>query len=183
MIPNFNFEIGSTYGVERVRELISHVHPTGILLLLRARLPHGCCIATGIFPAMNQTMYFWGGASWRQYQHLLPNEAIQWYAMKYWKERGIRVYDFGGCGEYKENMVGVKLGLLGSESLSISPSHACETLPSASSRPVKRFWGDGTTASVPMTETDVTPRDYYTYNLPRNVSKHNPEFRACIIAK
>ena len=52
-----------TYEVERVRELIKNLLPTGMLLLLRARDQEGNCIATGIFPAMNKTMYFRGGAS------------------------------------------------------------------------------------------------------------------------
>jgi predicted N-acyltransferase len=90
-----------TYGVERVRELIRCLEPTGRLLLLRAVAPSGERIATGIFPAMNGTAYFWGGASWRQQQILRPNEAIFWYAMRYWKARGTRALDMGGGGEYK----------------------------------------------------------------------------------
>ena len=77
-----------TYGIDRVRQLIAHVHPTGHLLMLRARDRLGRCIATGIFPHMNGVMYFWGGASWRQHQLLRPNEAIQWYAMKIGKQQG-----------------------------------------------------------------------------------------------
>ena len=95
-----------TYGIERVRQLIAHVHPTGHLLLLRARDPSGRCIATGIFPHMNGVMYFWGGASWRQHQVLRPNEAIQWHAMKFVKRRGIHTYDMGGGGEYKRKYGG-----------------------------------------------------------------------------
>ena len=90
-----------TYGLDRVQELIKALLPTGRLLLLRARDCHGDCIATGIFPAMNQTMYFWGGASYRKSQILRPNEAIQWYALRYWKDRGIKSYDMGGGGRYK----------------------------------------------------------------------------------
>jgi hypothetical protein len=98
-----------TYGVERVRTLINYIHPTGMILLLRARDPEGHCIATGIFPATNQTMYFWGGASWRKYQILRPNEAIQWYAMRYWKERGMQLYDMGGGGKYKKKYGGYEI--------------------------------------------------------------------------
>jgi hypothetical protein len=98
-----------TYGIGRVRELIMRLYPTGQLLLLRARDPEGRCIATGIFPAMNETMYFWGGASWREYQLLRPNEAIHWYAMKYWKQRGMHGYDMGGGGEYKRKLGGYEI--------------------------------------------------------------------------
>ncbi len=90
-----------TYSVKRVRLLVKHLLPTGRLLLLRARDDQGRCIATGVFPAMNTHMYFWGGASWRQHQILRPNEAIQWYAMRYWKKRGIQFYDMCGRGDYK----------------------------------------------------------------------------------
>lgn len=91
-----------TYGLDRVRALITHLYPTGQLLLLRARDPSGRCIATGVFPAGNGTMYFWGGAAWRADLSFRPNEAIQWYAMRYWIERGVRYYDMGGRGKYKE---------------------------------------------------------------------------------
>jgi len=90
-----------TYGVDRVGRLIEHLHPTGRLLLLRARGPDRTSLATGIFPAFNRTAYFWGGASWRSGQIHRPNEAIFWYAMRYWRERGVTVLDMGGGGDYK----------------------------------------------------------------------------------
>jgi hypothetical protein len=90
-----------TYGVERVRALIECLEPTGRLLLLRALSPDGRSIATGIFPAFNGTAYFWGGASLREDQILRPNEAIFWYAMRHWRERGISALDLGGAGDYK----------------------------------------------------------------------------------
>ena len=98
-----------TYGIERVRQLITHMHPTGHLLLLRARDRNGRCVATGIFPHMNGVMYFWGGASWRHHQLLRPNEAIQSYAMKIGKQKGLRTYDMGGGGEYKRKYGGSEI--------------------------------------------------------------------------
>jgi Acetyltransferase (GNAT) domain len=90
-----------TYDVDRVRELIRLIEPTGRLLLLRARDPDGRSIATGIFPAFNGTAYFWGGASWRDGQILRPNEALFWHAMRHWRERGMVTLDLGGAGDYK----------------------------------------------------------------------------------
>lgn len=98
-----------TYDLDRVRQLITHVHPTGHLLLLRARDRHGRCVATGIFPHMNGVMYFWGGASWREYQYLRPNEAIQWEAIKIGKKKGLRLYDMGGGGDYKRKYGGSEI--------------------------------------------------------------------------
>ena len=100
-----------TYGQARVRALIEHVYPSGNLLLLRARDQDGHCIASGIFPAFNDTAYFWGGASWRSRQILRPNEAIQWHAMRYWKNRGMLRYDMGGGGSYKEKYGGMKISV------------------------------------------------------------------------
>jgi Acetyltransferase (GNAT) domain len=91
-----------SYGIDRVRALIKHLEPTGRLLLLRARDPHGKCIATGLFPGFNKMAEFWGAASFQSGQILRPNEAIQWYAMRYWKSRGIETYDWGGENPYKE---------------------------------------------------------------------------------
>lgn len=91
-----------TYGLERVRALVKHLDPTGQILLVRARDAAGKCIATGIFPGYNKIAEFWGNASFRSSQSLRPNEAIHWYVMRYWKERGVAVYDWGGEGTYKE---------------------------------------------------------------------------------
>jgi len=90
-----------TYSIKRIEALIDYLLPTGQLLLLRAKDRDGKCIATGIFPAYNDMMYFFGGASWTKYQILRPNEAIQWFAIRYWKYKGISKYDMGGGGDYK----------------------------------------------------------------------------------
>jgi hypothetical protein len=91
-----------TYSVERVRALVRNLEPGGNILLLRAKNPEGKCIATGIYPGFNQIAEFWGNASFRAYQGLRPNEACHWYAMRYWKKRGITIFDWGGEGTYKE---------------------------------------------------------------------------------
>ncbi|HXM22318.1 MAG TPA: GNAT family N-acetyltransferase [Terriglobales bacterium] len=91
-----------TYTVDRVRTLIKHLEPAGRILLLRARDPNGTCLASGIFPGFNKIAEFWGNASLRSSQILRPNELMQWYAMRYWKRRGVEIYDWGGEGKYKE---------------------------------------------------------------------------------
>lgn len=95
-----------TYGVNRVRALLKHLLPTDTLLLLRARDPEGRCIATGVYPAVNHTAFYWGGASWREYQKLYPNELLHWHAMKYWKNRGMRVYNLAGTMDFKRRFGG-----------------------------------------------------------------------------
>jgi hypothetical protein len=100
-----------TYGRDRVKALIRCVADPDHLLLVRARDSEGRCIATGIFPALNGTMYFWGGASRQASLGDRPNEAIHWYAMRYWKRRSMRRYDMGGGGEYKRKYGGQEIAV------------------------------------------------------------------------
>jgi hypothetical protein len=54
-------------------------------------------------------MYFWGGASWREFQSLRPNEAVQWHAMKFGRGIGLHTYDMGGDGAYKRKYGGQEI--------------------------------------------------------------------------
>lgn len=91
-----------TYPQARVDALIRHLGPTGRLLLLEARTPDGELAATGIFPGMaGGTAEYWMGASWQRHQHLLPNEALMWHALRAWRDRGAVRMNFGGGGSYK----------------------------------------------------------------------------------
>jgi hypothetical protein len=91
-----------TYPIDRVRALIDCLLPTGRLLLLRALSPDGRCIATGIYPGLNTAAQLWGNASVRSDLALRPNELLHWYAMRYWKARGVERFDWGGKAAYKE---------------------------------------------------------------------------------
>jgi CelD/BcsL family acetyltransferase involved in cellulose biosynthesis len=91
-----------TYSRQRVESLIRHLAPSGRILLLRAREPGGRCIATAVLPWHHRTMYFWGGASWRPDQHLRPNEALIWHALRWAREHGVTEFDFVGGNSYKQ---------------------------------------------------------------------------------
>jgi hypothetical protein len=105
-------QLRPTYDLRRVDRLIRNVHPSGDLLLLRARGPDGRSIATGIFPGFNRQSHFWGNASLRESQILRPNEAIHWYAMRYWRSRGIVAHNWGGGGDYKAKYGGDRVETL-----------------------------------------------------------------------
>jgi hypothetical protein len=100
-----------TYSKDRVVQMLKYMMPTGHVLLLKAKDKSDRCIATGIFLALNDTIYFWGGASWREYQHLRPNEALHWYAMRYGKARNFAKYDMEGAGEYKRKYGGYPISV------------------------------------------------------------------------
>lgn len=88
-----------TYSCARVERLIEHVHPSGNLLLARVREPGGRSIATGIYPGFGRAGFLWGNGSLREYQILRPNEALHWFALRYWRRRGMREFDWGGAGD------------------------------------------------------------------------------------
>ena len=97
------------YGKARVESLVRHLHPTGHLLLLVARNAEGLAVASGIFPARFDHMYFWGNASYHAHTQVRPNELMHWHAMRYWKARGIAFYDMGGGGAYKRKYGGERI--------------------------------------------------------------------------
>ncbi|MGH6884645.1 MAG: GNAT family N-acetyltransferase [Geminicoccales bacterium] len=90
-----------TYSLDRVQKLINYVHPSGDLLLARVREPGGRTIAAGIYPGFGGLSYYWGSGSLGRYQSLRPNELLHWFALRYWKSRGVREHEWGGGGAYK----------------------------------------------------------------------------------
>jgi Acetyltransferase (GNAT) domain len=90
------------YALGRVRAMIARCHPSGDLLLARVRGPDGQSIATGIYLGYGKTSLFWGNGSRREHQKLRPNEALHWFAMRYWKARGVQLHDWGGADAYKD---------------------------------------------------------------------------------
>lgn len=96
-----------TFDLNRVRQLIKHLHPAGHLLMLRARNPEGQCISTGLFVYTEQEIHLWGAASWEKYQGLRPNDAVYWHAMKFGKRLGAKFYDPGGQRPFKLKFGGI----------------------------------------------------------------------------
>lgn len=99
-----------TYPQRRVEQMIEHLHPTGVLVLLRARAEDGRPAATGLFPGVpGGTAVFWMGASDPDLQSSLPNEALMWQALRTWRDRGALRFDFGGGGTYKRKYGGTPI--------------------------------------------------------------------------
>ncbi len=100
-----------TYDANRVPALIRHLLPTGRLLLLRAREPEGHCASTLLVLGFNGQAYIWGGSSQRNLNVPHRNEALIWHAMRYWKAKGMTVFDMGGGGEYKRRYGGEDIAI------------------------------------------------------------------------
>ena len=97
-----------TYGIERDRQLIRTVHPSGQLLLLRVRSPDGAIAATGVVVGRNRTAVNWGAAFYRKDADLHSIQLFWWEAMRYWRAKGAVYYDMGGGGDYKARYGGVR---------------------------------------------------------------------------
>lgn len=90
-----------TYGLDKVKLMMSHLASSPHILCLRVIDPEDNCIATSIFLGYNKKMFFWGGASYRNGQHYRPNEYMIWTAIKYWRDKGFEVFDMVGARDYK----------------------------------------------------------------------------------
>jgi len=92
-----------TYSCKKVKNLLRELKQLGDkLLCLRVLSPEGIPIASSIFFADNNKFYFWGGASYREYQHYRPNEYMIWYAIQYFRNQGIKTFDMVGNRPYKK---------------------------------------------------------------------------------
>lgn len=91
-----------TYSVEKVKRLLYSLKNTDKILCLRVRNPEHESIATSIFVGHNKKFFFWGGASYRSQQSYRPNEYMIWTAIKYWRDRGVSVFDMVGVRDYKK---------------------------------------------------------------------------------
>jgi hypothetical protein len=108
-----------TYKIEKVKNLITKMGKTDMLLCLRVRDPNRESIATSIFLGYKTTFFFWGGASYQSFQTYRPNEYMLWFAIKHWRGCGVKTFDMVGVRDYK-----LKFGSIKTEYLSIIvPKH------------------------------------------------------------
>lgn len=85
-----------TYGVERVRQLISALEPTAEVTMVRLVDADGNRIGTCIAVGRGDRAVLWGLAFYRQYGKLHPVEALQWETMKFLRARNYRSYNLAG---------------------------------------------------------------------------------------
>lgn len=91
-----------TYSVDKVKCLFRHMKNTDNILCLQVRNPEGKSIATSVFFGFKERFFFWAGASYRPEQHYRPNEYMIWTAIKYWRDRGCKIFDMVGVRDYKK---------------------------------------------------------------------------------
>jgi lipid II:glycine glycyltransferase (peptidoglycan interpeptide bridge formation enzyme) len=94
------------FGPERPRSLMQCLVPAKRILPLR--ITHqGETVATGLFPFDENSIYFWGAASWLRHHKLCPNELLHWEVIKFAISRNIPRYNMcGGTSQFKDKFGG-----------------------------------------------------------------------------
>ncbi len=91
-----------THSYTRVKNMLSYLSTSEIdLLCLQAKDSDSNSIASGIFFGLNDTFYYWAGASTTDGQQFRPTESMIWYAIKYFEEKGYKLCDLMGERDYK----------------------------------------------------------------------------------
>jgi hypothetical protein len=97
------------FTIERVRSLYDRLMPAGRLLPVWVKY-RDRVIATGLFPYDERCVYFWGGASWLEYQSLYPNELLHWTLIRLAIQRGVPLYNmYGGKSRFKDKFGGEEI--------------------------------------------------------------------------
>lgn len=103
--------VAPPYTRDRPRLLFEHLTPANQLFALCVRDTVGNVIATGLFPHDDRTMYFWGGASWRESRDLCPNDLLHWHAIRLAAAHKLVYYDMCGTGRFKRKFRGAHVSL------------------------------------------------------------------------
>ena len=102
-------DLAPPHGVERVRQLIRAVQPTGQLLLIRVRAPDGTVLGTAIAIVRGRTAVGWGLAWLRDLKEFHPVELLWWEMIRLSRARGARRFDCAGLGDYKAKYGGTPM--------------------------------------------------------------------------
>jgi CelD/BcsL family acetyltransferase involved in cellulose biosynthesis len=98
--------LAPTYPIGRIREMLRAVTPTGRLLPLRVRTADGETVAASISIGRGNMAVLVGIASDRDDPRFHPIDLLWWEMIVRWKAAGMRVFDMGGGGEYKQRYGG-----------------------------------------------------------------------------
>jgi hypothetical protein len=99
------------YPRQSARLLVRHLKKAGLLFALRVRDAEGRIVASGLFPHDERTVYFWGGASWRDSRDFCPNDLMHWTLMHLAAERGLVRYNMCGDGRFKRKFGGEQVAV------------------------------------------------------------------------
>lgn len=88
------------------RLLYRYLRKEGLLFAIRICDANSDVLACGLFPHDERTVYYWGGASWKEGRDLGPNDLLHWKVMELAASKGLCFYDICGYGRYKKKFGG-----------------------------------------------------------------------------
>jgi hypothetical protein len=99
-----------SYDKKRVEVMIDELRKKERILCIKAVTPEGLCPATLIQVGYGYLTTTVGCPSFLKYRNeYRPNEALIWYAIKHWKGKEAKIFDYGGGGEYKKKYGGAAI--------------------------------------------------------------------------
>lgn len=93
------------FSINRLMKLWDCLAPAGRLLVLRVSHA-GETVAGGLFPFDENCIYYFGGASRSEFNHLCPNELMHYSVIRYACSQNIAAYDLCGISRFKSKFGG-----------------------------------------------------------------------------
>ncbi len=91
-----------THNLKDISVMVNTMVQSNKILMMESVSSEGIGIASGFFLYDNNFAFYAGGASFKRFQKLCPNEILIFEALKGLKELGVRIVEFGGGRKYKE---------------------------------------------------------------------------------
>lgn len=82
--------------------ILLHDYPD-LILFIKALDENGKNIASSYYIGGGNLCFFASNASYTESLNYCANQALMWYAIKYWKSKGMKIMDLAGRASYKEN--------------------------------------------------------------------------------
>ena len=90
------------YNLQKIKDMVEAFKDNqDKILAMQVYDPDNICIASAIYLLYGDWCYSLATASYREYQHYLPNEIIRWHGIQYCKNKGSKFFNFCGYREYK----------------------------------------------------------------------------------
>lgn len=91
-----------SYDKERIEVMVRELKEKSMVYCLRVINPEGICIASLLSIGFNHMAIVIGNPSYIKFRdEYKPNEIVFWQAMRYWKSKGMGIFDYGGGGKWK----------------------------------------------------------------------------------
>lgn len=95
-------DLQPNYNLQKIMDMVeAFKEDQNKILAMQVYAPDNTCIASAIYLLYGDWCYSLATASYREYQHYLPNETIRWHGIQYCKNKGAKFFNFCGYREYK----------------------------------------------------------------------------------